>query len=164
MNEYININKEIKVIALKLWGNKRYYSVFPKWAEAHIGVFPWQANRKQLDQLLIYLKEKEINKECSLHTGGRRKKHKKHSKDRLGKMGVSRAQWKTLRWNVIQRDGFRCAVCGEFLALNGELTVDHIIPISEGGATTLTNLQILCEKHHNKKTNNDLRRIRRNYK
>lgn len=41
---------------------------------------------------------------------------------------------------VWSRDGGRCVQCGatEFLEL------DHIIPYSQGGATSVKNLQLLC--------------------
>ncbi len=51
-----------------------------------------------------------------------------------------------LRWKVLQRDRFTCRGCGASPALNPgvELHVDHIKPWSEGGETTLENLQALC--------------------
>lgn len=39
-----------------------------------------------------------------------------------------------------QRDGNYCACCGE----QKELTIDHIIPLSLGGKTRFSNLQLLC--------------------
>lgn len=51
----------------------------------------------------------------------------------------------SLRYDVIQRDGGRCRVCGRSAADGVTLEVDHIIPISKGGTTTYTNLQTLCK-------------------
>lgn len=50
-----------------------------------------------------------------------------------------------LRHVVFQRDFYRCLDCG---ATNKEtvLEIDHIIPVSKGGSTTLDNLQTLCKK------------------
>lgn len=45
-----------------------------------------------------------------------------------------------VRNEVWQRDGGRCTQCGDAHYLE----FDHIIPLSRGGATSVTNLQILC--------------------
>jgi predicted transcriptional regulator len=44
------------------------------------------------------------------------------------------------RYQILQRDGFRCILCGskEFLE------IDHIIPRCSGGTNDLTNLRTLC--------------------
>ena len=51
-----------------------------------------------------------------------------------------------LRYKVMMRDNCRCCVCGKSPATHPgiELEVDHIIPYSKGGETTLENLQTLC--------------------
>ena len=51
-----------------------------------------------------------------------------------------------LRFKVLQRDQFRCRLCGRSPAteLGCELHVDHIAPFSKGGKTTVENLQALC--------------------
>lgn len=46
-----------------------------------------------------------------------------------------------LRFMVYERDGYRCKKCGR---KTNDLEIDHIIPISKGGKTTLDNLQTLC--------------------
>lgn len=45
-----------------------------------------------------------------------------------------------LRWEVLKRDGFKCVACGG----NDRLEIDHIVPISRGGRTEMSNLQTLC--------------------
>lgn len=52
-----------------------------------------------------------------------------------------------LRFLVMQRDGFRCCVCGSSPAKGHvvRLQVDHVLPWSKGGKTTFDNLQTLCE-------------------
>ena len=53
-----------------------------------------------------------------------------------------------LRFKVLQRDNFKCCVCGASPARDSAviLHVDHIRPWSKGGETTIDNLQTLCSK------------------
>ncbi len=53
-----------------------------------------------------------------------------------------------LRFLVNRRDRFTCRACGRSPAneVGVVLHVDHIVPWSKGGETTLENLQTLCEK------------------
>ena len=55
---------------------------------------------------------------------------------------------KSLRYDVMKRDHFKCVLCGKSPANdpNIELHVDHIVPYSEGGETVLENLQTLCSE------------------
>ena len=47
------------------------------------------------------------------------------------------------RQNVLARDRWRCAYCGERKP-TGELTFDHIVPKSRGGRTTWQNIATAC--------------------
>ena len=51
-----------------------------------------------------------------------------------------------LRFTVMKRDNFKCCMCGRSPATTPglELHIDHIIPWSKGGETTIDNLQTLC--------------------
>jgi hypothetical protein len=51
-----------------------------------------------------------------------------------------------LRYQVLKRDRFRCVLCGRSPAYDPgcELHVDHLIPFSKGGKTTLDNLRAAC--------------------
>jgi 5-methylcytosine-specific restriction endonuclease McrA len=53
-----------------------------------------------------------------------------------------------LRFKVLQRDRFTCRACGRSPAIESGvvLHIDHIIPYSGPGETTLDNLQTLCER------------------
>ena len=53
-----------------------------------------------------------------------------------------------LRYTVLKRDNFKCCACGASPAKDPsvELHVDHIVPWSKGGETTIENLQTLCSK------------------
>lgn len=52
---------------------------------------------------------------------------------------------KSLRYDVLKRDGFKCVLCGATASDGVKLHVDHIIPIAKGGKTELSNLRTLCE-------------------
>lgn len=60
-----------------------------------------------------------------------------------------------LRFQVLKRDHFKCCACGASPAKNPdvELEVDHIIAWANGGETVLENLQTLCSKCNNGKSN-----------
>ncbi|RFC31153.1 MAG: HNH endonuclease [Candidatus Nitrotoga sp. MKT] len=52
-----------------------------------------------------------------------------------------------IRYRVLVRDNFRCALCGRSPALDHgvRLHVDHIVPYAHGGKTIEENLRTLCE-------------------
>lgn len=45
------------------------------------------------------------------------------------------------RWEVWERDDFRCRACG----VRRFLTIDHVVPLSRGGTNDIDNLQTLCK-------------------
>ncbi len=49
-----------------------------------------------------------------------------------------------LRALILMRDGARCQLCGAEARNGATLHVDHMVPWSKGGETTLQNLQVLC--------------------
>jgi len=51
----------------------------------------------------------------------------------------------SLRYNVMKRDDFACVLCGKSNGDAVKLEVDHIIPVSKGGKTEMSNLQTLCK-------------------
>ncbi|MCH7990668.1 MAG: HNH endonuclease, partial [Planctomycetes bacterium] len=53
-----------------------------------------------------------------------------------------------MRFRVLNRDRFTCCACGDSPAITPgtKLQVDHIIPPSKGGETIEENLQTLCER------------------
>jgi HNH endonuclease len=54
-----------------------------------------------------------------------------------------------LRKTILTRDSYKCCACGS----QSYLEMDHIIPLSKGGATSLNNLQTLCHGCNLKKGN-----------
>lgn len=65
---------------------------------------------------------------------------KKHTHEERKKMTFK------LRFKVFDRDGYRCQYCGRSASEGAKLCVDHIIPVSRGGKTTMDNLQTLCRE------------------
>ena len=48
------------------------------------------------------------------------------------------------RFDVLERDGRRCVVCGDDAKSGAVLEVDHIVSVANGGSDDLENLQTLC--------------------
>lgn len=86
-----------------------------------------------------YNKLKEIDFQCTLS--------EYHSTSQRKLMN------KNLRDNVIKRDNYTCQICGKYMPDGVGLQVDHIIPISKGGKSVLSNLQVLCSKCNGAKSN-----------
>jgi len=62
------------------------------------------------------------------------------------------ADWRALRLQVIDRDGYVCGRCRQSIQL-GDLTVDHIKPRSKYPelALVLSNLQVMCRRCNSSK-------------
>lgn len=50
---------------------------------------------------------------------------------------------KSLRFEVLKRDGFRCLYCG-CTPLQSALRVDHVVPVADGGGDEPSNLVTSC--------------------
>ena len=61
-------------------------------------------------------------------------------------------EWRTVRRHALERAGWRCEAsdCGRA----GIFEVHHVTALSEGGANTLDNAQVLCKTCHFKVHNN----------
>lgn len=51
-----------------------------------------------------------------------------------------------MRYDVLQRDGCRCVICGASAKDGVVLHVDHIVPLAKGGLSEMSNLRTLCER------------------
>ncbi len=60
-----------------------------------------------------------------------------------------------IRWQVFQRDNWKCLSCGKTAQDGIILHVDHILPRSKGGQDVLTNYQTLCHICNIGKSNKD---------
>lgn len=54
------------------------------------------------------------------------------------------------RVNIYGRDDYRCQYCGKKFSMS-ELTYDHVVPRSQGGKTTWTNIVSACDRCNAKK-------------
>ena len=52
---------------------------------------------------------------------------------------------------ILERDGYKCVVCGRGIKDDVELHVDHIKPKDRGGKATIENGQVLCGQHNYQK-------------
>ncbi len=69
-----------------------------------------------------------------------------------------------IRWQVFQRDNWKCVSCGRNAAHDVILHVDHIIPRSKGGKDELQNYQTLCHICNIGKSNKDDTNLRELHK
>lgn len=82
---------------------------------------------------------KDINYECTLKEYNSKNQRKLMTKE--------------LRQKIIIRDNYTCQICGKYMPDEVGLHVDHIVPISKGGKTVPSNLQVLCSKCNGSKSN-----------
>lgn len=71
------------------------------------------------------------------------------SKEQKHEMGLSRAETKArafIRRQLINSKGNICAICGKPITDMKDCTIDHIVPVSKGGLTTLENCQLAHQK------------------
>lgn len=66
-----------------------------------------------------------------------------------------------IRWQVFDRDNFRCVACGKSAGDGVLLHVDHIMPRSKGGKDELDNFQTLCHLCNIGKSNKSDRDLRK---
>lgn len=76
----------------------------------------------------------------------------------LVKYVVFRQNVKFNRANIYARDNYTCQYCGKKAGsghkLNiNDLTFDHVVPRSEGGGTTWTNIATACQECNSRKAN-----------
>lgn len=60
---------------------------------------------------------------------------------------------KELKESIKKRDNYTCQICGKYMPDGVGLQIDHIIPVSKGGKTVPSNLQVLCSKCNGSKSN-----------
>lgn len=95
--------------------------------------FSYESLKSRNEQL------KAINYECTLR--------EYHSKDQR------KLLTKELRQKIMIRDNYTCQICGKYMPDGVGLHIDHIIPVSKGGKSVESNLQVLCSKCNGSKSN-----------
>lgn len=58
---------------------------------------------------------------------------------------------KQLREQIARRDNYTCQICGKYMPDGVGLQIDHIVPVSKGGKSVPSNLQVLCSKCNGRK-------------
>lgn len=66
-----------------------------------------------------------------------------------------------MRWQVFERDNWKCVACGKTVEEGARLEVDHIVPRSKGGKDELSNFQTLCKECNIGKSNKNQTDLRR---
>jgi hypothetical protein len=66
-----------------------------------------------------------------------------------------------IRWQVFERDDFKCVACGKSAHDGAILHVDHIIPRSKGGSDAMDNYQTLCHLCNIGKSNKSEKKLRK---
>ena len=97
---------------------------------------------------------KKYNKEQFLKIMDEYKKLK--NQDRLLEISsrIERAKMsESMRYDILKRDNYKCQICGMTAKEGAKLQVDHIIPVSKGGKTEMSNLQTLCSRCNIGKSN-----------
>ena len=82
----------------------------------------------------------------------RRNYENSHKQERLalGRLRTATNPRLTREWHdLLDKYGHRCAACGAL----GSLVPDHIVPLTKGGSTLISNIQPLCSSCNNRKRN-----------
>lgn len=144
-DECLDTENTFKVV---LFRNKTRYR------QANYVKYPYTVREIYLEQGFSYaylkarfLKLSDINFETTLY--------EYHNKSQRSLMT------KELREQIALRDNYTCQLCGKYMPDGVGLHIDHIIPISKGGKSVPSNLQVLCSKCNGKKSAKELTELDR---
>lgn len=73
--------------------------------------------------------------------------HRREARKRALAAQLTPAQW---LW-LLEQSGYRCVYCGQHEAECGTLQQDHVVPIKQGGAWTVTNIVPACRSCNSSK-------------
>lgn len=141
------LNKNEKYMKLFICNNKR---LKPKidFIVIYNASYTSPAGRNHVEKNVKYNYD-DLIRICSYYDDEKKKQElrRKFIENERAKMSDS------LRYNVLKRDNFKCSLCGATIADGVKLHVDHIVPVSKGGKTEISNLQTLCERCNIGKSN-----------
>ncbi|MBQ5923219.1 MAG: HNH endonuclease [Alistipes sp.] len=138
----------------KIYPNDRFLSI--NTSEQAIAEYIAQQEREAEERRRIALEEEKAEIAAKI-----KEKHRRHQLEKLvrqelidsGELFGEQHKRPQIPREVVdavyRRDGGRCVYCGA----TENLHLDHIIPFSCGGATSVENLQLLCQKCNLEKSN-----------
>ncbi len=109
------------------------------WCERHYHCAKCYLETMQLIAASQYATPEQVGVARKIIDDLKKREKKTHAQTERAKMKPS------LRYGIIERDGFMCKACGRNANDDVKLVVDHIVPVSKGGKTCADNLQTLCE-------------------
>lgn len=138
----------------------RFFPIYDSYIQLAKGLPP------RLDQLIRKLND-WLQKAWDKEVADDESCQPKQMSDEARSLAALAAESKTrvmpaIRWQVFQRDLWKCVACGRTSHDGAILHVDHIIPQSRGGANTLDNYQTLCDICNIGKGNRDATDLRSN--
>lgn len=93
---------------------------------------------------MLWREHKKVSREREREKK-REKRRQEYQDQRMANDAEHAKVTRAMRYDVLRRDGFRCVRCGRGREDGVKLHVDHIVPVSRGGKSTMDNLQTLCE-------------------
>lgn len=102
--------------------------------------------RKALEYFVDYMNGNQIDECTETNTGNNFTINEQRTNTQEVVHKTKREIGLRTRFLVMKRDSFKCQMCGRSPATTPglELHVDHIVPWSKGGETSIDNLQTLC--------------------
>ncbi len=111
------------------------------------------ANPNRLVTHALYREENReaINERHRAWTAANRHKTHVHVRNRRARLAGAVGTFTLLEWQAIkQQQAYTCLMCGQ-VEPHIKLTIDHIVPVSKGGANSSDNIQGLCAPCNSRK-------------
>ncbi len=155
----VECEEELKHCWLKKYRVNQYLECLDDSHAFEFRMIRYQTRYKQVNYIKIPYKVPQIVKETSFDYDYLLKRDKKlqaigyectlneyHSKNQR------RLLTNELRQEITIRDNYTCQICGKYMPDGVGLQIDHKVPVSKGGKTVRSNLQVLCSKCNGSKS------------